>query len=439
MPRLLPLLDLARPCASPSEVRLPLRSSASTRPAVVCRLAVISCCAASLVVALAGPASTARADQLHAAGSLDQFAFVAFAGLEPWRADREQLLAQARSPWAWGDAGGVYRTHVTGDGDKACHPTGEPGKADHLKDGGPDVYARALAHRTAFKVRRDMLLAREARARLLDLMTMSGFHGPDGRDLSGDNQCVLDLATSIPIWIASAELLEETGAWSVSDRVELSLWLEREVYPLVAWASRTRRNNWGAAGSLAARMIARYVAPYRLVLFEKWPSPRALLASQAVREHDQMQLARIGRDWPGDTRCPHFGIQDHGGIPDELRRGAGGCAAVDLPSAGDASHNYQTMHVALLVLHAEVMRIEGDASLFEAATAAGDRALLQSILFVIDNPGPGGRSWDWGLRTGALRVAARYYGDPRLAAQVDANAALGFRGGRIYPYTQIQP
>jgi hypothetical protein len=391
----------------------------------------------AMLLAVILAASPAQADPLHSDAELDQFAWVTMVGSQPWRGRHEQLLAQASKPWASGSTGGRYATTIGPSGKKTCHPDGDTSQVDYLKEGAPDVYAKALAHRATHPALRDMMLGFEARARILALTSTYGFHGPDGDDFSGDNQCVLDLAVSIPVWIASAELLEVSGVWTERDRGLFTVWLQYEVYPLVAWASRTRRNNWGAAGSLAARMIARYVAPMRPILFESEPELRVLFATTAVEEHDRLQRDRMGRGWRGDSQCPVFGIQDDGGIPDELRRGAGGCRAAYLTNDRDSAHTYQTMHVELLVMHAEVLRLEGDPSLYEATTASGARALLQSILFVIDNPNPGGRSWDWGVRTGALRVASRYYADPRLEAQVAANAHLGFRGGRIFPYTQI--
>ena len=64
-------------------------------------------------------------------------------------------------------------------------------------------------------------------------------------------------------------------------------------------------------------------------------------------------------------------------------------------------------------------------------------AILQAILFVIDNPTPGGLSWPWGTRTGALHLAFRVYGDPRLRAAADAGGT--FRGGRTLPYATLAP
>jgi hypothetical protein len=150
-----------------------------------------------------------------------------------------------------------------------------------------------------------------------------------------------------------------------------------------------------------------------------------------------MQLARIGTTWRGDTRCDRAGIQPHGGIPDELRRGSAGCDATFLPEGDDPSHTYQTMHVELLVLHAEAQRRRGDTTLFDARVRPQRPAILQAILFVVDNPTPGGRSWPWGTRTGALAVANRYYADARLQRALDAEGDGTTRGGRSLPYARL--
>jgi hypothetical protein len=251
------------------------------------------------------------------------------------------------------------------------------------------------------------------------------------------NQCILELSISVPVWIETALLLEDTPVWSAADRRAFGSWLAETVSPRVAWASRVRRNNWGAVGSLAASLVARYVGagadPPDLV--EQAPAALRLAPAEAWRQHDALQRARIATTWRGDSECPRFGIQDHGGIPDELRRGSGGCGATFLPSKGDRGRTYQTMHVEALVFHAEALRRAGDASLFEARTGAGDPAILRAILFVIDNPTAGGKSFTWGTRVGALALAHRVYRDARLRDA--ALAARTFRGGRTLPYAGI--
>jgi hypothetical protein len=380
----------------------------------------------------------AGAGNLTSAEALADVVYAADQGVPSAVAARDTLHAQATQSWRWGNVDGTFVTTLQG-GNKACHPSGDPGRADALKEGAPDAYAKVLAYhlRTDPDDDRLLALASEARSRVLDWVDTEGFHGLTGLDWSGSNQCILELGISIPIWIETALLLEDTPVWSAADRSDFAGWLAGQVYPKVAWASRVRRNNWGAAGSLAASLIAHYVDGEVPTLVEVEPVSLVLDPPAAGDQHDAVQLARIRTSWPGDSDCPQFGIQDHGGIPDELRRGAGGCSASFIPSPSDSALAYQSMHVELLVYHAEALRRRGDPALFTARTVAGDPALLQAILFVIDNPSPGGRSWDWGTRSGTLRLASRVYADPRLDEAL--RHATSFRGGRTLPYATFAP
>jgi hypothetical protein len=380
---------------------------------------------------------TARAGNLTSPEELAAIARSAREGSAPAAEAIAALNRDASRSWRWGSVAGMFVTTLSG-GKKTCHPVTAPSQVDYLKEGAPDAYAKVLAYHLSTPDQAGRLaLAAEARNRVLDLVDTEGFHGLAGADWSGTNQCILEVGISIPIWIETALLLEGTPVWSAADRAAFARWLAAAVYPKVAWASRVRRNNWGAAGSLSATLIGRYVDGVVPELVEVAPEARTLAPRIAQREHDTMQLSRVRTTWPGDSECPRHGIQDHGGIPDELRRGSAGCAASFIPSADDPALTYQTMHVELLVYHAEALRHAGSHSLYEARTAAGDRAILQAILFVIDNPSAGGRSWPWRLRTGALSLANRVYGDPRLAAAADASKT--FRGGRTLPYASLLP
>src|SRR6185503_2954528 len=271
------------------------------------------------------------------------------------------------------------------------------------------------------------------RSHVLDLVDTRGFRGLTG-DYTGDNQCVLDLSLSIPVWIETARLLEDTAVWSSADTAAFRGWLAVQVYPKVAWASRSRRNNWGAAGSLASDAIASYVNGGVATLEEYSPTRLTLSPAQALSAHVAMQLSRVGSTWVGDAQCAKRGIQWHGGIPEELRRGSTGCDGTFLV-ASDASRTYQMMHTELLVFHAEALRRRGDLSLYQAKTSQGAPAILQAVLFVVQNPS-GGTSWAWdSSRWGTLITAASFYNDTKLRSLATADST--FRGGRTLPYTRI--
>jgi len=388
------------------------------------RAAAAACCVFSVGVSYA--------DNLLSPADLTRVRELAEQGDEERRAARASLLGQANRDWRWGSVSGEFEARH-GWGKRSCAPSADRGQTKYLKEGAPDAYAKILA----FHLSGELELAVEARERVLDLVDTYGFELAGGRDYSGSNQCILELGISIPVWVETASLLESSDVWGQEDRLAFARWLAKEVYPKVARASRARRNNWGAAGSLSASIIARHVDGIVPQLTEEAPEKRSLSPSQAAEEHDAMQLARIQTSWRGDSRCKRYGIQVYGGIPDELRRGATGCDGSFLESEKDASHTYHTMHVELLVFHAEVLRRVGDPSFFEIAPSSGPPAILQSILFVIDNPSSGGRSWPWGSRTGSLILANRHYEDERLARAIET--AETFRGGRALPYARLAP
>jgi hypothetical protein len=383
--------------------------------------------APALALLLASASAQASPGILTSAQELAAIRAAADAGRSPEAQESQRMIQDARRPWRWGSVSGEYVT--TALPSKTCHPADDPA-SDYLLEGAPDAYAQAIGA----LLTGDPELAAQAREHVLDLVDTSGFHGLAG-DYDADNQCILDLALSIPIWIETARLLEDTPVWSADDAAAFQAWLAKPVYPRVAWASRVRRNNWGAAGSLSAYSIARYVEGGVASLEEVAPESRSLAPSAAADAHTEMQRLRIGHTWVGDARCPELGIQPHGGIPEELRRGSTGCDGTYLV-ADDNALAYQTMHVELLVLHAEALRRLGDPSLYRLEAAPGVPAILQAIRFVIANSSPGGRSWPWkDSRWGALVVAASFYGDPVLTEA--ARGGSTFRGGRTLPYARF--
>ena len=377
---------------------------------------------------LAAVAAEASPGTLTSAAELAVYRAAADAGSSPQKDYRARLLTDARASWQWGSVSGAFGTTGT-PSSKKCQPLGSSSGADYLLQGAPHAYAQALGSHLG----RDESLAREARTHVLDLVDTSGFSGLTA-EYSGDNQCVLDLALSLPVWIETARLLEDTTVWSSADTAAFRGWLAAQVYPKVAWASRTRRNNWGAAGSLAADAIASYVAGGVTSLEEYSPTRLTLTPAQAQAAHARMQLSRVAGSWAGDAQCAKRGIQWHGGIPEELRRGSTGCDGTYLV-ASDSASTYQMMHVELLVFHAEMLRRRGDLSLYQAKTSQGQPAILHSILFVVQNPA-GGTSWPWSSsRWGTLITAASFYDNAKIASL--ARSDTTFRGGRTLPYTRI--
>ena len=378
---------------------------------------------------IASAAAVASPGALTSAAELAEFRELADAGSLPQAADRTDLLSDARTTWAWGTVSGEYGTTQTTTS-KSCHPVSPSTGTNYLVRGASDAYAQVLGAYLAG----DDSLAREARDHVLDLTDTYGFHGLSG-DYNGNNQCVLDLAISIPIWIETARLLEDTSVWSAADSALFRSWLASQVYPKVAWASRVRRNNWGAAGSLASYTIATYLEGAVASLQELSPVSLTLSPAQAITQHRDMQLSRIGTTWVGDAQCAKRGIQWHGGIPEELRRGTTGCDGTYLLQT-NGDYTYQIMHTELLVFHAQAARRRGDLSLYQATTSGGTAAILQTILFVIANPSASGLSWPWDPNHwGALITASMFYDDATLKTAAEGDAT--FRGGRTLPYARI--
>ncbi len=326
-------------------------------------------------------------------------------------ANRASLIADADDAWAFGTVSGEWTSVDIGGGDKECQPTvGDPA---YLLDGAPDAYAQALAAHLG-----NTTFSDEARAEVLDLVDTTVLATP----LSGANQCILEFGLSVPVWIETARLLEDTPAsgWDATDTANFQAWLVAEVYPLVDWSSRNRRNNWGAAGSLAAYAIAKYVPA----------------ADLPAAEHVTMQLDRIGNTELFDADCVELGIQSHGGIPEELRRGDTGCSGTYLLDDTTDSLLYQCMHTELLVFHAEMMKRLGDTTLYSALPIGGMPAIQRAIRFVIANPSPGGLSWTWRAdRFGGLLTAATHYNDTDI--KTAALSPTTFRGGRTMPYVRV--
>lgn len=313
----------------------------------------------------------------------------------------------------------------------------------YITDNSRLLYAKTLvAHLTSGS--RSESFAREARARILDLVDTTSW---GGALYSSENQCILYLSWYIPSFIMGADLLESfTGIWTASDKRAFQGWLAKEVFPKVAWSSRMRTNNWGSSGSYAAAMVADYLADSGLSLTEVSPQRLTLTPGEAYVQHTREQLSRMSttitpRD-ERDSRClPYKGIQSHGGIPDELRRSSASnmCQATYLPSISDSyssAYGYQMIHVEFLIAHAELALRRGDASLYKNIAPDGSGSILRAIKFIIKNPVKSSASYDWDInRKAQLYVAYRYYRDPAIYARLMKGDAL--RAGQIISYGRL--
>ncbi len=370
-------------------------------------------------------------------------------GLAPYAANVKELLNHSTlaSATSWVSQASISGTPYCSDGSqKDAAGKTLPKGPDYLLEGSRLIYAKMLVAnlRTGSSAE---AYARNARTRILDLVDTTNW---GGSTYSTDNQCILYLSWYIPGFIMAADLLEAfPQIWTGDDKRSFQRWLGTQVYPKVAWASRSRTNNWGSGGSYAAAVIADYLHDSGLTLQEIAPQRRTLSPGLAYAEHTAEQLSRMNttvtdRD-KQDSRClPLKGIQPHGGIPDELRRArisdaAIMCTAAYLPSISggySSAYNYQMLHLEHLIAHAELALRRGDKRLYANLAADKSGSLLQAIKFIIRNPTNPSASYDWDVnRKAMLFVAYRYYRDPAIRDRLQNSGAL--RSGHTISYGRL--
>lgn len=326
------------------------------------------------------------------------------AQIEPYLTNRNKFLADSQyvgtgDSWSWGTMlnEGTYRVEDIGDSFGSCGTAAQEG---FLKKGAASAYAKAMA----FHLTNDVSYAVTVRAKLLELSQTFDY---GGESYSGGNNCILELGWSIPMWVQAADLLGDWSGWTASDKLTFQGWLAEVAYKKTAWSSRVRKNNWGAGGSAATVILADYVHGSGYTLNEVQPVAKTLTPAQAYQEHTNMQLDRMNTVWKGDSQCTIWGIQSHGGFPDELRRGSTGCLGQYLLEA-DSAHAYMSTIGETFILSAEVALRRGNQSLYDNISAVdGSGSILQLIRFVIDNPT---QSFDWSTyKKSPLYAAFRYY------------------------------
>lgn len=340
-------------------------------------------------------------------------------GLEPYKYNVDRILRDAGDPlkWDYGTVGGSIQAK-TGDCYSPYHSRWDLFFAENY--GAQEVYRKVMAYYFSGNI----AYARNAREKILDLTDTYDF---GGELYSGNNQCILELGFALPVWIQAADLLSGTSVWTNSDKASFQRWLAQQAYPKVAWASRVRTNNWGAAGSLTASLIADYLTGSGIALNEYNPQRQTLTSAQAYTQHNAQQVARMTGAFKGDSQCTKYGVQWYGGIPDELRRGATGCLGEWITSP-DQSLSYQTLHVEILVYHGEFLWRRGDNSMYN------NGLILKAIKFVIANPH--GMSTEWiDYRKGVMFVAFSFYNSFFL--KTSAQSLETFKGGGVIPYAPV--
>jgi hypothetical protein len=317
----------------------------------------------------------------------------------------------------------MFWPYGTISGEQTCNGTHTP---HFIGDGSPLIEAKAMV----YHLRHDARYAADVRAHLLDLTGTYGYTDPD--EYSG-NGCVLNLSWYLPGWIIAADLIEDYPGWTPADKNQFQTWLANEIYKKVDWASDTRSNNWGAAGSATAAMIADYTAGTSIMLVDR--KGAAITPNDAYLKHKQRQLDRMNGNSYMDHKpdCPGrqlVGFRPDGGIPWELARGTAGCDG-QWALTTDRSWTYMQTHLEGTIMHAELLLRRGDLAIYENIAPSGAGSLHRALLFLIHNPNDAHRRFEWhhGHKP-TLEFAYRYYRDPYLADELRVGQSDRFIGGR---------
>jgi hypothetical protein len=299
--------------------------------------------------------------------------------------------------------------------------------------GGKLVYGTALA----FHLTGDEKYAAKARELILDLTDTYEYRNEEKKEFHWGAQGILNLARGGTPYIFAADLLEGWMDWSANDKLSYQIWLRDVMYNKVAWASRTRKNNWGVAGSFSAALIAFYLADHPdWELEELSPVHQKLSPAEAFESHNACQIGRLSTsaEWKMDAKVSLWGILPNGAIPEEIRRGDDPIDGDYLPSEGSGTH-YTMTHIEHLTAHAEFLLRRGDSSLYDHVSDDGSGSLLQAYLFVINNPikshcfTPD--------RINALYMAYHYYKHPSMLRSLQECGPGNISGQRLALYGRL--
>ena len=246
------------------------------------------------------------------------------------------------------------------------------------------AYGSAIAwHLTGNKKYAD-----KAKTLILDLSRTHGYRNAEHQDFHWGAQGILNLARGGTPYIYAADLLEGWTGWTKNHKLKYQIWLRDVMYPKVAWASRTRKNNWGVAASFSAALISYYLMDQKQwKLTEISPSPKKMSPKDAFESHNEYQLGRLktSLDWKMDAKVALWGILPNGAIPEEIRRGTDPIDGDYLPSSGSGTE-YTMTHIEHLTAHAEFLKRLGDNSLYDHVESDGSGSLFQAYMYVINNP-----------------------------------------------------
>jgi len=358
---------------------------------------------------------------------LNKIKKLASKGTEPYLSNVKQFLIYIeelmQSSNEWGEISG----EIVISGGSSSKPI------QLSSQGGKLVYGTAIA----WHLTQNEKYAIRCRELILDLTDTYGYRNSDKKEFHWGAQGILNLARGGTPYIYAACLLEGWQGWSADDKLNFQIWLRDVMYPKVAWASRTRKNNWGVAGSFSASVISYYLQEHDdWILEEVNPEKLSLSPQKAFKSHNEYQIRRLNTspETKMDAKVPLWGILPNGAIPEEIRRGNDPIDGDFLASDGSGT-SYTMTHIEHLIAHAEFLHRHGDNLIYDHVAADGSGSLLQAILFVIDNPV---KSHCFTLdRMNALYMAYNYYKHPSILKPIKKCGPSNISGQRLALYGRL--
>lgn len=180
--------------------------------------------------------------------------FVALSGSGQYASDLASVTSHASAAWPHTLTAGDWESDNTSGN---CEPVGGTGPADTVRQAATDLWAMALAGyltgTTSYYT--------AARTHVLEFAAMTDF---EIANLTGSNQCILDLGSAAAHVFEAAWLMEAAGwsGWSASDKAAVVAWAANEVFPILSWGIDNRKNNWGPVSFASALAAAAYSRGY---------------------------------------------------------------------------------------------------------------------------------------------------------------------------------
>ena len=345
-----------------------------------------------------------------------------------------------------------------------CFPTGESEiESFDMAMAAREIWGMALNGYIESDVSQQALV----RTSLLEFAATEGF---SSGTLSGGNECILELSESVWNLVNSAWLLEDAGysGWSTADRQTLVDWLIDKPLYLASWSAENRKQNWGAVALPALLAIAEYSRGYAstLTLHDASTfSPSAYVDELANVTGPTLWDTTTPLDSDDGDRCADstpgpayvYGVQSHGGHPDDLRRTAvpsvdrANCAQTTIdydcgdPVSADGcllGQRYQLKYSSGVVAFCEGLRRIGDGgACFDNTSHGGSNGMVYDMIdFATGGDGLFNDFHVINYRMAQMPIAGEYYQDCNLVeteVETGTSASQVTRGGTDLEFGMI--